>query len=302
MQSSNGCQNRSQPGFTLISSGFTLIELLVVIAIIAILAAILFPVFAQARESARQTACLSNTKQIGLGLMMYVQDYDEKMPALFANIAPINGGGLDRIPYDQQILPYIKNDGVYSCPSDSVQRQSEKGYMWNGDYIGKNRPRSYWYMTAIATQENYQKTGGGTDPNTGMSAWESPTAIAQMEAPADTISLVEIWIADNVSGSSAVSSYGSIGSTWDSAAANCDTGMLPGHNNPPKTDSDRWYGTPDCLASDQTWQGYNITKGHREKGNYVFADGHAKALGFPQVRKNDFYLFKLQKPTQTFTP
>ena len=62
------------------NTGFTLIELLVVIAIIAILAAILFPVFAQAREKARQTACLSNNRQIGLGLNMYVQDYDESFP------------------------------------------------------------------------------------------------------------------------------------------------------------------------------------------------------------------------------
>ena len=70
-------------------SGFTLIELLVVIAIIAILAAILFPVFAQAREKARQTSCLSNSKQLGLGLLMYVQDYDETWPR---NDDCINGG------------------------------------------------------------------------------------------------------------------------------------------------------------------------------------------------------------------
>src|SRR3954470_6189627 len=65
--------------------GFTLIELLVVIAIIAILAAILFPVFAQARDQARKTTCLSNTKQLGLGVMMYIQDYDEQFPTCGAN-------------------------------------------------------------------------------------------------------------------------------------------------------------------------------------------------------------------------
>src|ERR687883_602422 len=69
---------------------FTLIELLVVIAIIAILAAILFPVFAQARAKARQTACLSNLKQIGTGLMMYTQDYDETYPGTFNQCPPIN--------------------------------------------------------------------------------------------------------------------------------------------------------------------------------------------------------------------
>ena len=301
MQSCNRPTRRKSPPRC--RRGFTLIELLVVIAIIAILAAILFPVFAQARESARAISCLSNTKQIGLGLAMYVQDHDEKMPALFLKIPPINGGGLDRIPYDQQILPYVKNDQVYSCPSDSVTRQSKMGHMWNGAYIDKNRPRSYWYMTAIETAEYFQKTGSSDpDPNTGMSAWESPTAIAQFDGPADTISLVEIWITDDVPGSAATHSFGSIGSTWDSAAANCDTGMLPGHNNPPKTEDDKWFGAPNCLGSDQTWVGYNITKGHREKGNYVFADGHAKAMSFPQVRKNDFYLFKLQKPKETFTP
>src|SRR3954470_12195306 len=91
--------------------GFTLIELLVVIAIIAILAAILFPVFAQAKEAAKKTACLSNSKQIGLGLIMYSADADDRTPGCLETITPINGGfGWPHIPYDRQIGPYIKND------------------------------------------------------------------------------------------------------------------------------------------------------------------------------------------------
>src|ERR1700750_2471816 len=88
--------------------GFTLIELLVVIAIIAILAAILFPVFAQARDKARQTACLSNQKQLGLGLMQYMQDYDESVPANTTNGMRGFGG---------KVYPYIKNVAVFSCPN-----------------------------------------------------------------------------------------------------------------------------------------------------------------------------------------
>ncbi len=95
------------------SKGFTLIELLVVIAIIAILAAILFPVFARARENARRASCMSNLKQIGLGLMMYVQDYDERMP--------MNGycGGGVCASWRMQLQPYIKSTQVFVCPSNS---------------------------------------------------------------------------------------------------------------------------------------------------------------------------------------
>ena len=111
-------------GFTPGKCGaFTLIELLVVIAIIAILAAILFPVFAQAREKARQTACLSNLKQIGNALMMYTQDYDEVLPG---NASRDTGLGLplgfmDPAPrwrnWARDIQPYLKNLQVYNCPS-----------------------------------------------------------------------------------------------------------------------------------------------------------------------------------------
>lgn len=106
-------------------SAFTLIELLVVIAIIAILAAILFPVFAQARESARQTVCSSNVRQIGMGVQMYVTDYDETYPIFYAYNTedPITGArawagyplhkGVELL-----ILPYEKNKQIFKCPDD----------------------------------------------------------------------------------------------------------------------------------------------------------------------------------------
>ena len=90
--------------------GFTLIELLVVIAIIAILAAILFPVFAKAREKARQSSCLANAKQVGLGMLMYAQDYDESLP-LNTRLAATGGWWYSRV------YPYVKNTQVMQCPS-----------------------------------------------------------------------------------------------------------------------------------------------------------------------------------------
>jgi len=95
--------------------GFTLIELLVVIAIIAILAAILFPVFARAREKARQSSCLNNVKQLGLAILQYVQDYDERTPP---------GAAVDMNSHAHpwaSARPYVKNDQVFVCPSDSYK-------------------------------------------------------------------------------------------------------------------------------------------------------------------------------------
>ena len=91
--------------------GFTLIELLVVIAIIAILAAILFPVFARAREKARQASCLSNHKQLALAWHMYAQDYDERAAPCWANV------GAERVWNATLMRPYIKNEQIWECPS-----------------------------------------------------------------------------------------------------------------------------------------------------------------------------------------
>ena len=125
--------------------GFTLIELLVVIAIIAILAAILFPVFAKAREKARQTSCLNNLKQIGTAFMQYVQDYDERMPPRCLNITQTDTtapGTLFITAYNGSttgylmswmdlIYPYVKNRQVFVCPSATLREANAPSYGYN---------------------------------------------------------------------------------------------------------------------------------------------------------------------------
>ena len=127
--------------------GFTLIELLVVIAIIAILAAILFPVFAKARENARKANCQSNLKQLGTAAMMYVQDYDETY--FSANNAPLsytlpNGAvsGSTNMLWMYQMYPYVKNWQAFNCPSSSTKwvpdaYSSSLGYGFNDTYIAR---------------------------------------------------------------------------------------------------------------------------------------------------------------------
>src|SRR6266498_5610709 len=111
------------------SKGFTLIELLVVIAIIAILAAILFPVFAQAREAARKASCLSNLRQLGLGMNMYTQDYDERFPN-WAWGNTYGGRGSAFGHWHSAIFPYVKNTGIYQCPSDGQKWGQDTTDLW----------------------------------------------------------------------------------------------------------------------------------------------------------------------------
>ena len=139
-------------------SAFTLIELLVVIAIIAILAAILFPVFARARENARRASCQSNLKQIGLGILQYTQDYDERYPLSRTNNVVINGILTTEAAWHVTIQPYVKSVQLFKCPSntrpisDSVYNTqgtipasykcNGQGDIWNGfaDWGGSTRP------------------------------------------------------------------------------------------------------------------------------------------------------------------
>ncbi len=132
--------------------GFTLIELLVVIAIIAILAAILFPVFQKVRENARRASCQSNEKQVGLALLMYNQDYDEKFPQGLVNLAPpppgtytnCTGGG---IGWGGDVVPYTKSNQLFKCPDDSSVGPIGCSYAFNEYLPGQTLA----YLAAPAT-------------------------------------------------------------------------------------------------------------------------------------------------------
>ena len=152
--------------------GFTLIELLVVIAVIALLAAILFPVFARARENARKTSCLSNVRQLGLGFMQYAQDYDEKLPLGSKVIYPGGGatGWYVGVGWGGQIFPYVKSAQIYKCPSDSTTATAPLV------------PVSYGGNDQVMEDDVNVGVGGVTGFN----------HIASMNAPAKTVLLFEL--------------------------------------------------------------------------------------------------------------
>lgn len=156
--------------------GFTLIELLVVIAIIAILAAILFPVFAQARAAARKAACTSNMRQIGTALMMYAQDNDETI-------------GRKWWEWHVDLEPYVKNGPVFTCPESAgvkpVQRAFSNVVMSDGSTVSgtfwtnqTSTPRIYGHYTRNdELLHNYGFTGATSPTNSNMASWERPADV-----------------------------------------------------------------------------------------------------------------------------
>ncbi len=178
-------------------NGFTLIELLVVIAIIAILAAILFPVFAKAREKARQISCLSNMKQLGLGELQYVQDFDEAYTGP-ETTGPGYGTGnptlYDYIAWPELIYPYTKNLQVYRCPSAAG---GVSGWQYNGGaaYNLDIAPLLSSGGVNYAWNDTFGYNGSYNYPIGGKNAYGNSVggyALSQVDQPANTIMLVDV--------------------------------------------------------------------------------------------------------------
>lgn len=225
-----------------IRRGFTLIELLVVIAIIGILASILFPVFARARENARRSACLSNMKQIGLGIMQYLQDYDDIYPLTYSNINGSANGYQDdgrNRGWAYNLQPYLKSTQILQCPSDSA-----------------GPPAVALTDTTGHTTLGY--TDYGYNRNLGNGAIISPATApvivnaARLTFSSNTVMLTEI--------------PGTAGGGSTSGAS-----VLGGDNGGPSNPA-----VPALAKGRYDSTGVGAVQRHLEGSNLAFADGHAK--------------------------
>ena len=292
------------------SRAFTLIELLVVIAIIAILAAILFPVFAQAKLAAKKTVAVSGAKQISLAAHIYAGDFDDMyVPCAIYNQPGINNpGALEENgtcfyhlePFDCILAPYMKSAEAWSVPADSHGVEdpwTSDGCLWDGQYKNRFIRRSFEMISHIDTME----AGGWLDRNTGVSpSWWDITGgfpirnMTEFSDPSNTIAFAEIWPTNGQAGR--------VGAVSDPIVFGCNAWKFAGRVPLSGAPGDRLTSGGDNCDDITHVTGFDPTPGYNGRANYAMADGSAKALGWGQVRGNDFFKFKVQKPTTTFVP
>lgn len=269
-----------------IKSGFTLIELLVVIAIIAILAAILFPVFAQAREKARQSQCISNFKQIGLGIMQYVQDFDEYYPP---SIVSTSGGGSFTTGYDWSwcINPYIKSGGANSAVSSA---RAMSGY-YGGVYACPSalRPQVGQFVVRLDVfpgwyNNNDPLHGWGNNSNGSGPA----VSMAKIDSPANAIGM---WEAGS-NGAKATINGQTVYTNNYAMYCPGDYWAWDDYWNAP---NDHFMGAwRDCDEPDGTegygFQSCNTMPRYRHNGtaDMLYLDGHVKAMHKKNWYNTDF--------------
>jgi prepilin-type N-terminal cleavage/methylation domain-containing protein/prepilin-type processing-associated H-X9-DG protein len=266
---------KSSPGKT--RQAFTLIELLVVIAIIAILAAILFPVFAQAREKARQVSCLSNYKQCGTGIMMYVQDYDETYP--LTNWTNTYDGNTDAVPL-QVCQPYIKNFQIADCPSDPTNLQArlttDTVYTPAPGFPNGNQKQVEFNRGLKANFGiNMQYFGPSFAGPTGFIP--GSVTMSTVQAPANALYAVEsIW--DRTAGGAPRG-----GGNWalDAPCRRTTAALGSVDTFPPLSGGATgryWFGGWNPTATN-AWNVFGgVWPWHQKMANVMFADGHAKAM------------------------
>lgn len=248
--------------------GFTLIELLVVIAIIAILASILMPVFAQAREKARTAACMSNAKQLALGFMQYIQDYDGKLPAAFSGWQGDPDWQNGNWWWGQRIFPYVKNRQVYMCPSQSGFDMNQP-QMWGGTW--ENSAANNWHGF-YAVGLGYGMNGRLGAANGGI--WPPPGE-SQFGSPSGTILFADSWL-----GEWGCTQCGHWGIAAGGRIAQRPDGMGTGPLGPMTRCTP---GSADVRRGGQIinphgWDNSPVHFRHQGQATFGFVDGHVKVM------------------------